>query len=464
MQPSSEAHKDQQQLSDEEEKAIVRFCQHVDDLGHPLNLGTLKAFAIAIQPPSKCREVRKHWITWFPDRHPELEFRCSQCLDRQRANANDPVLIKDYFQKLRKLIRGHSLHPENIYNMDEKGFLLGQAPKVKVMCRRARKNPKFTQDGNSEMEKDAIFMFSPKGWTDNKLRLEYIQHFDRQTKAINEIDEWLRRGGNIDKKGQFYDHLIATMLCQCARETALTPTNICKAFETTGIWPFNPTREDLGRSTPNTHAYQGCQQVVEIIDGHGEGRFCSCTANNGLIDQLGRVVIGALVEKEIYAKDASDLRVSKKDVSVKAVKNHRHLSKASVMTEADVQCLGDEKLQQELEKADTDKKCLARTSVTTAKGKTTINATKQIGKQVTWVDQALSIVEDDWIKNAQDITTYMEEEGADSGHEEDPFIDIDDVLGSRGIISCGNMAEYEGKRVEVVTRSGRRAQSVSYTK
>ncbi|CCX10951.1 Protein of unknown function [Pyronema omphalodes CBS 100304] len=65
MKPTSEAHKDQQLLRNEEEKAMVMFCQHVDDLGHPLNLGTLKAFAIAVQPPSKCRDIGKHWTIWF---------------------------------------------------------------------------------------------------------------------------------------------------------------------------------------------------------------------------------------------------------------------------------------------------------------------------------------------------------------------------------------------------------------
>ena len=35
--------------------------------------------------------------------------------------------------------------------MDEKGFLLGQALKVKVICRRGRRNPHYAQDGNGEM-------------------------------------------------------------------------------------------------------------------------------------------------------------------------------------------------------------------------------------------------------------------------------------------------------------------------
>jgi hypothetical protein len=40
---------------------------------------------------------------------------------------------------------------ENIYNMDETGFLLGQALKVKVICRKGRKNPRYSQDGNRKM-------------------------------------------------------------------------------------------------------------------------------------------------------------------------------------------------------------------------------------------------------------------------------------------------------------------------
>ena len=35
--------------------------------------------------------------------------------------------------------------------MDEKGFMLGQALKVKVICRRGRRNPRYSQDRNREM-------------------------------------------------------------------------------------------------------------------------------------------------------------------------------------------------------------------------------------------------------------------------------------------------------------------------
>jgi hypothetical protein len=53
---------------------------------------------------------------------------------------------------LGKLIRKLNAHPENIYNMDEKGFMLGQVMKVKVIYCRGRRNPRYSQDENREMD------------------------------------------------------------------------------------------------------------------------------------------------------------------------------------------------------------------------------------------------------------------------------------------------------------------------
>jgi hypothetical protein len=94
--------------------------------------------------------------------------------------------------------------------MDEKGFILGKALKIKVIARRGRRNPRYTQDGTREMvtvvecvgadgcvlpplyiykggshtmgwhtavqpEDQATFACSPRGWTDNELGLEWVE-------------------------------------------------------------------------------------------------------------------------------------------------------------------------------------------------------------------------------------------------------------------------------------------------
>ena len=54
--------------------------------------------------------------------------------DRQRALASNPTLIKDYFQKLDKGLTKYASKPENMYNMDGKGFLIGYNNRAKILC------------------------------------------------------------------------------------------------------------------------------------------------------------------------------------------------------------------------------------------------------------------------------------------------------------------------------------------
>ena len=52
-------------------------------------------------------------------------YKFSVTLYRQRALASNPNFIKGYFQKLCKALEKYVFEQENMYTMDEKGFLLG---------------------------------------------------------------------------------------------------------------------------------------------------------------------------------------------------------------------------------------------------------------------------------------------------------------------------------------------------
>jgi hypothetical protein len=99
-QPRGAAHEKEQLLTPEEEKSIVRFCETLDDLGHPLQGKMVKAFAMSLLPSHRRRQLGKHWMTRFLNRHPAITTKFSQRLDRQRANANDPAILKDFFRKV----------------------------------------------------------------------------------------------------------------------------------------------------------------------------------------------------------------------------------------------------------------------------------------------------------------------------------------------------------------------------
>ena len=140
-------------------------------------------------------------------------------LDRQRALAGSPGPIIDYFNKLKGVLKEYNnFLPKDIYNMDEKGFILGMPNRAKVVCRAGRRPPRVAQDGTRELitvietvcaasfvllpmviykgaahwhyrgwhtkleeaEGDAVanFAYSPKGYTTNELGMVWLQHFD----------------------------------------------------------------------------------------------------------------------------------------------------------------------------------------------------------------------------------------------------------------------------------------------
>jgi len=55
------------------------------------------------------------WLATLGQRH---------MLDNNRALNNDPKIIREYFRVLKEVIDELKIKPQNIYNMDEKGFLL----------------------------------------------------------------------------------------------------------------------------------------------------------------------------------------------------------------------------------------------------------------------------------------------------------------------------------------------------
>ena len=80
--PRADAHSQEQILSVEEEKGIVRLCVTLDDWGHPLRGPLIKAFAISLLPHARRRQLGNHWLTRFLNRNPAIVSKFSQHLDR----------------------------------------------------------------------------------------------------------------------------------------------------------------------------------------------------------------------------------------------------------------------------------------------------------------------------------------------------------------------------------------------
>ncbi|SAM82519.1 uncharacterized protein UBRO_21002 [Ustilago bromivora] len=89
-------------------------------------------------------------------------------MDAARVQAtSDPSVVEAYFDVLEKTIAKYRILPENIFNMDETGFLIGQT-------------------------KDWVFATSQNGWTNNELALHWLKDcFDKHTKQRAQGKYWL---------------------------------------------------------------------------------------------------------------------------------------------------------------------------------------------------------------------------------------------------------------------------------
>ncbi|KAJ7290104.1 DDE superfamily endonuclease-domain-containing protein [Mycena rebaudengoi] len=162
-------------------------------------------------------------------RHPDLRTALSQRKDIARSKAEkDLVQISEFYANLARVYGPpYNIRPENMYNVDEKGFMLGVSSGEHVVVFRRTEldrqmgkrpnGPVVPQDGNRELitvldcicadgtvlppliimkgklpsyssAKDSLLdkaciAASPNGWTDNELGLAWVQKvFEPETR------------------------------------------------------------------------------------------------------------------------------------------------------------------------------------------------------------------------------------------------------------------------------------------
>ena len=150
------------------------------------------------------------WITRFLRRIPDLQTSKSKPIDIKRLTALTPDLISSFFEQISYLRTKYKIDPCNIYNMDETGFQRGhsrgnwvvsskeigppQSPApgvsywvtiiecisatgsvIKSMIIHPGKRPQNNWWNISETLPDWLWAFSPKGWIDNELGLEWLK-------------------------------------------------------------------------------------------------------------------------------------------------------------------------------------------------------------------------------------------------------------------------------------------------
>ena len=100
---------------------------------------------------SNIQPIGKNWVYNFIKRHDELKTRFSRKYNHQRAECEDPKLIKEWFNRVQITIMQYGIAYEDIYNFDETGFAMGLIATAKVVTRaETAGRPALLQPGNRE--------------------------------------------------------------------------------------------------------------------------------------------------------------------------------------------------------------------------------------------------------------------------------------------------------------------------
>jgi hypothetical protein len=202
-----------------EEQVIVRRVLDLYEQGFSPGYDMVGDMANLLLETRGASRVGPRWASNFVRRQPELRTRWSRPYDYQRAKCEDPEIIGAWFDLVRNTIAKYGILESDIWNFDETGFLMGQISSTLVVTSsESRTKVKKIQPGNREWVtviqavradgevippyvvvagkthleswyRDSPFPpewtidLSETGWTNNRIGLDWIKHFDKHSRS-----------------------------------------------------------------------------------------------------------------------------------------------------------------------------------------------------------------------------------------------------------------------------------------
>ena len=145
MKPRNQAYETNQNLTHVEEKELVRWITRLTITGYAPRYETLRQLAEIIRERRVKQmddgevqvkvydKIGKDWVPRFIQRHPELASVRLRSIDSVRIKDTAPEWLQRWFDDLKKVLVEFDIKPENIYNMDESGFAIGEKEPGRVI-------------------------------------------------------------------------------------------------------------------------------------------------------------------------------------------------------------------------------------------------------------------------------------------------------------------------------------------
>jgi len=201
-----------------EEEALVRYILNLDGRGFSPQLSEVGDMANKLLAARDGGTVGINWPSRLIDRTEELKMSFNRPRDHQRWLQECPEIVGAWFQLVANVKAKYGIQDADTYNFDETGFQMGIIGSSKVVTgSERREKPAAIQAGDREwvtviqgigalgyvlppftiykgknhlsnwyqetsIPGNWMFAVSDNGWTNNKLGLAWLKHFNRHTK------------------------------------------------------------------------------------------------------------------------------------------------------------------------------------------------------------------------------------------------------------------------------------------
>jgi len=131
----SETRANNYKLTQLEEESLLQWTLSMDSRGSAPR-PTMVAEMANILLAERCTQtVGVNWVFNYIKRYPALKTRFSRRYDYQRAQCEDPTVMRKWFDLVQRTINENGIQPDDIYNFDETGFAMGLIATAKVVTR-----------------------------------------------------------------------------------------------------------------------------------------------------------------------------------------------------------------------------------------------------------------------------------------------------------------------------------------
>jgi len=155
-----EAHEDEQTLTKAEEKALVQWITQMTATGHPVRHAFIREMAQHIErsrhyddpaeKPAFYPAIGATWVQRFLHRHRELATTISCTIEASRIKETTKEAINMWFDHFSKVIAEYQISSENMYNMDESGFSIGEIKGAQVVVNKTLMAKYLAHPGRQE--------------------------------------------------------------------------------------------------------------------------------------------------------------------------------------------------------------------------------------------------------------------------------------------------------------------------